>query len=217
VQLGRLEQFELADQLTASVTFSRSNPDGEYEQILWNEGKLGIAIEGDSLLVHLGTAQSPFYRAFDIDAAGINGGNEHTVTVSVDAASDRLQVIHNGQVAFDKTGGDDIVLAGAGSPEGWTIGTSGSHDFQGAISDLWIADEVSFVERQDPQTDYDVISEVDPGPDPLLDLPPVAPVANDGEVPPMTDETPEEDSGNDFGWLLALAALAPLLLIFSGG
>jgi hypothetical protein len=216
VELGQLEQLEFADQLTASVTFSRTNPDGAYEQILWNEGKLGIALEGKSLLLHVGTSKSPFHKAFEIQGTSIDNTNEHTVTVSIDAATDRLQVIHNGQVAFDKMGGDDIVLAGAGSAAGWTIGSSGSHDFEGAISDLWIADEVRFYERPDPQTDYGVIAELHTGSDPLADLPPVAPSGSDQEVSPTSDDIQDEDSGNDFGWLLALAALAPLLLMFGG-
>jgi serralysin len=48
---------------------------------------------------------------------------------------------------------------------------------------------------------------------PLADLPAVPPPA---ETPDAPVDVADDDGGNDFGWLLALAAMVPLLLAFAG-
>jgi hypothetical protein len=49
---------------------------------------------------------------------------------------------------------------------------------------------------------------------PLADLPAVPPPVDLPDAP--ADEADDDDGGNDFGWLIALAAMVPLLLAFAG-
>ena len=145
MDLNRLEAFEGKDQMTASVTFQRDNPDGDYERIAWNHQKLGISVKDDALYINLGSPDRKFYKAFKIEDAGLDDSESHSVSVAVDSQTDRAQVVLDGEVVFEDRE-TDFEIAGAGGREwGWWLSNPWD-EFEGRISDFQLDDEAVFVD-----------------------------------------------------------------------
>ncbi len=143
-RLGRLVEFENAEALTASITFQRTNPDGDYERIVWNHEKFGIGVYGEALFVHVASPDRGFSDPVRIHDLGLSDTEEHNVRVAIDEVTDRLQVILDGQLVFDDRA-TDIEISGVGAPQ-WFVGTKIDPGFEGSVSELQLQAESLFVE-----------------------------------------------------------------------
>jgi len=145
VDLGRMEALETSQQLNIKLDFQRSGAEAGMERIVWNEDRVGIAVNDDSLLVFLANNDRPFHRAFDIGDAGLDDTGTHTLSVAADAEADRLQVVLDGNVVLDELG-SDLDFAGAGGGSEWTIGSARGPSYQGSVSEFELDDQAVFVD-----------------------------------------------------------------------
>lgn len=143
VALGRIEELEDSQQFNLSLDFQRSDVDDGSERMVWNHMKFGVTLQGDSLLIHVANTD---HKVFKIANAGVGDTDKHSLNVAVDAGSDRLQVVLDGEVVLDKQD-TDLDFVGAGGHEwGWSIGTAWNRFYEGSVSAFELDDEAVFVE-----------------------------------------------------------------------
>lgn len=146
VKLGRLTQFEKSQELSVSIEYEKDVAGGGEDRLVWNHKKLGVSVVDDGLLVRVGTVDGKF-TPIEIKNLGLNDTDKHQITVIVDAATDRIQVVVDDKLVLDN---DDLdfQLVGAGGREwGWSLGTSWGRDLDGDISHFSIEAGADFVDN----------------------------------------------------------------------
>lgn len=143
-KLGRLKQFEDSEQIAFEVEFARSEADGSAQRLVWNKGHVGLTLVKDGLKVDVRNTEK---KSFRIDDLGLNDTDAHRITVMVDQATDRLQVLVDDQLVLDETETDfDFVGSNNGREWGWNIGFAFNRYADGDLSAFAIDDEVQFVD-----------------------------------------------------------------------
>ncbi|WP_171213014.1 right-handed parallel beta-helix repeat-containing protein [Ruegeria sp. HKCCA5839] len=142
--LGRLKPLEDSDQISFSIDFKRDTADGKTEALVWNHKKIGVSLVGDGLEIQVANNDSKFSDGFILKDLGLNDTDEHQLTVIVDAVTDRIQVIVDGELVLDEQS-YDLDFVGAGGKEwGWTLGPKWGNGFDGEIYDFRIDDQANF-------------------------------------------------------------------------
>ena len=144
-KLGRLAQFEKSQELSVSINYEKDGADGGEDQLVWNHKKLGVSVVDDGLLVRVGTADGKF-TPIVINNLGLNDTDKHQITVMVDAATDRIQVIVDDKLVLDNDDLDFQLVGSGGREWGWSLGTNWGHDLQGDISGFSINGDTHFVD-----------------------------------------------------------------------
>ncbi len=144
VRLGKLAQFEDSEQLSFSVVYSKDIESSDTQRLAWKSKEFGLAVEGDSLKVFVGQADNPFYKAIRIDNLGLDDTETHQVTVMVDAATDRLQVVLDGVLVLDKQQGIDIEFSDEFA-RAWKVGGGRKDSLDGEIYDLRVDASADFL------------------------------------------------------------------------
>jgi hypothetical protein len=140
-----LTQFEKSQELAVSIEYEKDVAGGGEDRLVWNHKKLGVSVVDDGLLVRVATADGKF-TPIVIKDLGLNDTDKHEISVLVDAATDRIQVIVDDRLVLDRED-LDFNLVGAGGREwGWSLGTNWGRDLDGDISGFSIESDVSFVD-----------------------------------------------------------------------
>ena len=146
VALGRVEALEDSQQLNVSLDFQRSDVESGTERMVWNHMKFGVALQGDALIIHAANTDQAFHKGFKIKNAGIDDTEKHSLNVAIDATTDRLQVVLDGEVVLDERDTDFDFVGAGGNEWGWSIGTAWNRYYEGSVSDFWLDDQVIFVD-----------------------------------------------------------------------
>lgn len=147
VALGRMQQFEQSDRIGFSIDFSRTDVGNGQERLVWNHQKVGLTLQGDAIVVHAATANEGL-RQFRINDAGVGTTDMTRVTVMLDAAEDRLQVLVNDRLLLDEQETDFHIVGAGGREWGWSLGTAWNRFFDGDIHDFRLGDRFEFLEGQ---------------------------------------------------------------------
>ncbi len=147
VELGRLVQFESSDQIAFKVEFARAEADGSSQRLVWNHQKIGLTLTDDGLIAHVRNNDDPFHKGFRVDNLGLNDTDAHQISMMVDQASDRLQVLVDGNLVLDETTTDFDFVGTSGHEWGWSLGTGWGRHVDGEVSGFAIDDDVSFVDQ----------------------------------------------------------------------
>lgn len=145
--LGRLTEFEASQKIAFSVDFTSHNTTNRAERLVWNHEKIGIAVEGDGVRVHVGNTSSKFDEGFLVTGLGLKDGNQHSATVMVDAETDRLQIIIDDVLVLEKDDVDFDFVGAGGHEWGWSLGTSWNRWFEGEVYDFQVSDDFDFVDQ----------------------------------------------------------------------
>ena len=145
VQVGRLQQFEQSEQITFSVDFTRDQANGSTDKLVWNHMKYGLMLRKDGLKINVATADGSS-KWFEAKNLGLNDLEEHNATVIIDSATDRLQVLVDGDVVLDETGTDFDFVGNGGREWGWKLGGAWGRWFDGEISDFSVDASADFVD-----------------------------------------------------------------------
>ena len=144
-KVGRLAQFEKAQQLTVSVDYEQDVADGGTANLAWNHKKLGVSVVDDGLVISVGTADGKFTRISVADL-GLNDTDKHNITVLLDAQADRLQIIVDDRLVLDNDDYDFQIVGAGGREYGWSLGTKWGSYLDGDISDFSIESGADFVD-----------------------------------------------------------------------
>lgn len=145
VKLGRLTQFEKSQELSVSIEYEKDVAGGGEDRLVWNHKKLGVSVVDDGLLVRVGTADGKF-TPIVIKNLGLNDTDKHQITVMVDAATDRIQVVVDDKLVLDNDDLDFQLMGAGGREWGWSLGTNWGRDLDGDISDFSIEGDTHFVD-----------------------------------------------------------------------
>ena len=144
VSLGRIDALDDAQQLDVTIDFQRSQVEAGTERLLWNHGRFGIALEEDTLLLHVAGEDRPFHDALDIDDAGVGDTQEHSLHVAVDAGAGRIQAVLDGEIILDE---DELSLdLSYGNARDWWIGTPWNRFYEGDVDMLELDDRATFLD-----------------------------------------------------------------------
>mgnify|MGYP000663394828 CR=1 FL=1 len=147
VNLGKLEQFETARQLSISSEFRKANADDAGMKLVWNNKNVGLVVEDDGLRVYVAEKGTAF-GATDIliDDLGLDDTDSHQATVIIDSDTDRLQVILDGAVVYEEQQERNIELTGLGDDKeyNWLIGTQ-KNEFAGEVYEFMVDADADFV------------------------------------------------------------------------
>ncbi|MFG6527949.1 right-handed parallel beta-helix repeat-containing protein [Sulfitobacter sp. M23508] len=147
VKIGRLQQFESSDELAFTVEFTRDEADGSEQRLVWNKGRVGLALDDDGLVAYVQNNDAKFSKGFRVDNIGLNDTDTHLITLMVDETTDRLQVLVDGVVVLDETSVDfDFVDAHGGRQWGWNLGSTRNYYIDGEISHFAVDDDVAFID-----------------------------------------------------------------------
>lgn len=146
VALGRVETLEDSQQLNVSLDFQRSDVESGTERMIWNHMKFGVALQDDTLIIHAANTDQAFHKGFKIKNAGIDDTEKHSLNVAIDATTDRLQVVLDGEVVLDERDTDFDFVGAGGNEWGWSIGTAWNRYYEGSVSDFELDDQVIFVD-----------------------------------------------------------------------
>jgi hypothetical protein len=91
-------------------------------------------LKGDGLFVKVAGEDGKF-KLFSSGDLGLNDTNKHSISVIVDSATDRLQVIVDGDIAIDRSD-VDLDLGGTTGREWWLGGAKWRTGLDGQISDF---------------------------------------------------------------------------------
>ncbi len=144
-KLGRLTQFEKAQQLTVSVDYEQDVADGGRANLVWNHKKLGVTVVDDGLVISVGTADGKFTK-ISVDDLGLNDTDAHTITVLLDTQADRLQIIVDDKLVLDNDDYDFQIVGAGGRENGWSLGTKWGPYLDGDISGFGIESGADFVD-----------------------------------------------------------------------
>ena len=106
-----MQQFENSEQIAFNVEFARDEADGSSQRLVWNHRKVGLTLTDDGLIAHVRNNDNPFYEGFRVDNLGLNDTDVHQISLMVDQASDRLQVLVDGNVVLDEQASISILWA----------------------------------------------------------------------------------------------------------
>ena len=109
-----------------------------------NHKKFALDVDGDGLQVRVGQADSAFRKAIKIDNLGLDDNEVHQVIVIVDAVTDHLQVVLDGDLVLDRQD-LDFEFVGVTPERGWKLGTPWKADFDGEVHDFRIDDSADFL------------------------------------------------------------------------
>ncbi|WP_212751919.1 right-handed parallel beta-helix repeat-containing protein [Roseovarius arcticus] len=146
VSMGRLKQFENSEQIAFNVEFTRDEADGSTQRLVWNHRKVGLTLTDDGLIAHVRNNDDPFHKGFRVDNLGLNDTDTHTVSLMVDQASDRLQVLVDDKLVLDETDTDFDFVGGDNNEWGWNLGTGWGDYIDGEVSGFAIEDDVQFID-----------------------------------------------------------------------
>ncbi len=144
-KVGRLAQFEKAQQLTVSIDYEQDVADGGTANLAWNHKKLGVSVVDDGLVISVGTADGKFTR-ISVDDLGLNDTDKHNITVLLDTQADRLQIIVDDRLVLDNDDYDFQIVGAGGREYGWSLGTKWGDYLDGDISDFSIESGADFVD-----------------------------------------------------------------------
>ncbi|WP_171102131.1 right-handed parallel beta-helix repeat-containing protein [Ruegeria sp. HKCCD7255] len=144
VDLGRLKPLEDSDQVSFSIEFARDTADGATERLVWNHKKIGVSLVDDGLEIQVANKSTKFYDGIVIKDLGLNDTDVHQLTVIVDAETDRLQVIVDGELVLDEQSYDFDIVGAGGKEWGWSLGPKWGDGFDGEIYDFRIDDQANF-------------------------------------------------------------------------
>jgi Right handed beta helix region len=151
VNLGRLPTLDNTDELSFSIDFSRDVANGGEARLVWNHQKLGLVLKGDGLFVKVAGEDGKF-KLFSSGDLGLNDTNKHSISVIVDSATDRLQVIVDGDIAIDRSD-VDLDLGGTTGREWWLGGAKWRTGLDGQISDFQLEADAHFQDNAHFQDD----------------------------------------------------------------
>ncbi len=146
VKMGRLKQFENSEQIAFNVEFTRDEADGSSQRLVWNHRKVGLTLTDDGLIAHVRNNDDPFHKGFRVDNLGLNDADTHTISLMVNQASDRLQVLVDGNLVLDETNTDFDFVGGDGNEWGWNLGTGWGNYIDGEVTSFAIDDDVQFID-----------------------------------------------------------------------
>ena len=146
-KVGRLTQFEDAQELTVSIDYEQDFANVGTTNLAWNHKKLGVSVVDDGLVVSVGTADGKFTR-ISVDDLGLNDTDRHNITVLLDAKTDRLQIIVDDKLVLDNDDYDFQIVGAGGREYGWSLGTKWGNYLDGDISDFSIENGADFVDGQ---------------------------------------------------------------------
>lgn len=147
VNLGKLEQFETARQLSVSAEFRKANADDAGMKLVWNNKNVGLIVEDDGLRVYVAEKGTAFgATGVLIDDLGLDDTDSHQAMVVVDSDTDRLQVILDGAVVYEEQQERNIELTGLGDDKeyNWLIGTQ-KNEFAGEVYEFMVDADADFV------------------------------------------------------------------------
>ena len=145
VELGDLGQPHLDGSLTATVVYDPDSTSST-QRLLWNHLNFGIEVKNDQVRVYAATEDEGF-KSYRVKAPAIKEEGDHRITVAVDSDLDRIQIVVDGEIVFDRIEeGLDLGARGADADRGWQIGTGYGYWFDGTIEGTTIYDEAIFQE-----------------------------------------------------------------------
>ena len=150
IKIGRLEEFEAADELSFDVTFSKENATDSGMRLVWNHTHIGLAVMEDGLKLFVDSVDKAFHKGINIDDLGLDDTELHEARVIVDSSTDRIQVLLDDKLVYEEIGQRDIELAqGDGRQWGWTLGSAWKSDYVGEVHDFRIEANADFVPAVD--------------------------------------------------------------------
>ena len=140
--LGRHSAIDASEELSFSIDYSRDVADGADARLVWNHQKIGLVLKGDGLFVKVAGADGKFkmFSSGDID---LNDTDTHSIRVIVDSATDRLQVIVDGDIAIDRSD-IDLDLGMTTGREWWLGGAKWGTGLDGQITDFRVEADATF-------------------------------------------------------------------------
>ncbi|MFN3937463.1 MAG: right-handed parallel beta-helix repeat-containing protein [Gemmobacter sp.] len=144
--LGRIQALEKAEQVAATIEFTRETSNGT-ERLFWNNQKFGVTLIDDAIQINVATAKEGF-KQIRIDDAGVGNTATNRVTVLLDAAQDRMQVFVNNDLKLDERSTDFDLQSGSKKEWGWTIGNEFNRHFSGDVHDFRLGDWFEFLDDQ---------------------------------------------------------------------
>ena len=145
LKLGRMPQFEKSQELSVSIEYEKDVAGGGEDRLVWNHKKLGVSVIDDGLIIRVGTADGKF-TPISIKNLGLNDTDKHQITVMVDAATDRIQVVVDDKLVLDNDDLDFQLVNAGGREWGWSLGTAWGRDLDGDITDFSIEGDTHFVD-----------------------------------------------------------------------
>ncbi|MFT4149721.1 MAG: right-handed parallel beta-helix repeat-containing protein [Paracoccaceae bacterium] len=145
VNLGYQSQYANSDRIAFSVDFTRDGDMDGAERLVWNHLKLGLTLASDGFNIQVATEDEGF-KTFSVRGLDLNDTDQHNLTVMVDTATDRLQVLLDDKVVMDVTGGTDFDFSDVANRE-WTLGTAWNRYFEGEVSGFHLTDSFDFVDH----------------------------------------------------------------------
>lgn len=151
LSLGRLTEFERAEQLSFSIDFRKDNASDGDMRLVWNHTHVAVTVNENGLEIGVGEMDTAFHKTLiELNNLGINDTDRHSLRVVVDDDTDQMQVILDGTVVYSETGERDIEVSGSSAGQwGWTIGSAWGHQFEGEIYDFRIEADAEFISPQD--------------------------------------------------------------------
>ena len=142
VVLGKLNDYRDTDQITVSMSFNLDSND-ELGQLFNNHMRLSMAVSEGTLVLRVATEDEGFKR-YDIDDLDLALGEDHRLTLSLDRADDRLQVVLDGEIILEDTSTDFVARDGMHN-WGWTLGNHWHDSIDGTIGDFALIDTGVFL------------------------------------------------------------------------
>ena len=143
---GASDTYKSSEQIAFSVDFNRSGDMEGQERLVWNHLKLGLTLEDDGLVINVATADQGF-KSYKVADLGLDDTDAHNVTLMLDTASDRLQVLVDGQIALDVSDADYDIVGAGGREWGWSLGTAWNRYFEGEVSAFQLTDDFHFLDH----------------------------------------------------------------------
>lgn len=145
LHLGRLKDFEDSQQLSFSVEYSNSDATHAGTRLVWNEGKVGIVLKGDGVVL-LAATEDEGFKQFAINGLGLDDAEVHRLTMNLDADEDRLQLFVDDKMVFEDTQSNFELVETGGREFGWHLGSLWGTEFQGSILNFDAIDKFSITE-----------------------------------------------------------------------
>jgi len=161
-EIGRLAEFTEAEQISFEVSWSKNSVSSDQQRLVWNYENIGAYVEGDSLKIVLAQEGKDFRdgEVTSIDGFGLDDTDLHQVTVMIDAVTDHLQVILDGELVLDQRQELDIAFSG-GIDNKWKLGGGDRVDYlDGEIHDFRIEANAEFLPEVEAQLEVEAQPEI---------------------------------------------------------
>ena len=128
--------------LTLDMTFELSADTDDTARLFWSQGVLGLEVEGGVLRARVRTEEG--FTCLKAEAPALEGDGPHKLTVAIDSALDRIQILVDDEVVMDEAEHDLDLTTG----QAWQhrLGTPWSRHLDGEISAFEVRDEALFEE-----------------------------------------------------------------------